>query len=127
MLTKNKWPPFKNRTQYWVFTTKTTEYKCLLSPPGICFAVCIRKWSQGQRKSVRGGYQGPIECLPELMAACEGKENVFASIVGSELQAAHISQVTLSICDHYHCDWKGRGVGQRNTLSPSVNTMWYSV
>lgn len=46
---------------------------------------------------MRGGYQGPIECLPELMAVCEGKENVFASIVGSELQAAHISQVTLSI------------------------------
>lgn len=37
MLTKSKWPPFKNRTQYWVFTTKTTEYKCLLSPPGHMF------------------------------------------------------------------------------------------
>ncbi|NXC38612.1 ASCC3 protein, partial [Penelope pileata] len=52
----------------------------------------FRKWSQGKRKSVHGGYQGPIECLPELMAACEGKENVFASIVDSELQTAHISQ-----------------------------------
>lgn len=31
------------------------------------------------------------------MAACEGKENVFASIVDSELQTAHISQVILSI------------------------------
>ncbi|OXB61302.1 hypothetical protein ASZ78_014339, partial [Callipepla squamata] len=50
------------------------------------------KWNQGKRKSVYGGYQGPIECLPELMAACEGKENVFASIVDSELQTAHISQ-----------------------------------
>ncbi|NXQ47985.1 ASCC3 protein, partial [Catharus fuscescens] len=58
----------------------------------------FRKWSQGQRKSVRGGYQGPIECLPELMAACEGKENVFASIVGSELQAAHISQAWNFLC-----------------------------
>uniref|UniRef100_A0A8B9PL63 Activating signal cointegrator 1 complex subunit 3 n=1 Tax=Apteryx owenii TaxID=8824 RepID=A0A8B9PL63_APTOW len=52
----------------------------------------FRKWSQGKRKSTPGGYQGPIECLPELMTACEGKENVFASIVDSELQAAHISQ-----------------------------------
>ncbi|KFP11331.1 Activating signal cointegrator 1 complex subunit 3, partial [Egretta garzetta] len=52
----------------------------------------FRKWSQGKRKSTHGGYQGPIECLPELMAACEGKENVFASIVDSELQTAHISQ-----------------------------------
>uniref|UniRef100_A0A8U8B526 Activating signal cointegrator 1 complex subunit 3 n=1 Tax=Geospiza parvula TaxID=87175 RepID=A0A8U8B526_GEOPR len=70
---------------------------CFLSL-GICFAVCIRKWSQGQRKSVHGGYQGPIECLPELMAACEGKENVFASIVDSELPAAHISQAWNFLC-----------------------------
>ncbi|KAM4904291.1 activating signal cointegrator 1 complex subunit 3 [Sylvia borin] len=58
----------------------------------------FRKWSQGQRKSVCGGYQGPIECLPELMAACEGKENVFASIVDSELPAAHISQAWNFLC-----------------------------
>lgn len=58
----------------------------------------FRKWSQGQRKSVHGGYQGPIECLPELMAACEGKENVFASIVDSELQAAHIAQAWNFLC-----------------------------
>ncbi|NXB10444.1 ASCC3 protein, partial [Cnemophilus loriae] len=58
----------------------------------------FRKWSQGQRKSVHRGYQGPIECLPELMAACEGKENVFASIVDSELQAAHISQAWNFLC-----------------------------
>ncbi|NXD34834.1 ASCC3 protein, partial [Copsychus sechellarum] len=58
----------------------------------------FRKWSQGQRKSVCGGYQGPIECLPELMAACEGKENVFASIVDSELQAGHISQAWNFLC-----------------------------
>ncbi|NXR61952.1 ASCC3 protein, partial [Rhadina sibilatrix] len=58
----------------------------------------FQKWSQGQRKSVRGGYQGPIECLPELMAACEGKENIFASIVHSELQAAHISQAWNFLC-----------------------------
>ncbi|NXE62437.1 ASCC3 protein, partial [Calcarius ornatus] len=58
----------------------------------------FRKWSQGQRKSVHGGYQGPIECLPELMAACEGKENVFASIVDRELPAAHISQAWNFLC-----------------------------
>ncbi|XP_075603901.1 activating signal cointegrator 1 complex subunit 3 [Balearica regulorum gibbericeps] len=58
----------------------------------------FRKWSQGKRKSVHGGYQGPIECLPELMAACEGKENVFASILDSELQTAHISQAWNFLC-----------------------------
>ncbi|NWX11126.1 ASCC3 protein, partial [Caloenas nicobarica] len=58
----------------------------------------FRKWSQHKRKSVRGGYQGPIECLPELIAACEGKEHVFASIVDSELQTAHISQAWNFLC-----------------------------
>ncbi|XP_029451214.1 activating signal cointegrator 1 complex subunit 3 isoform X1 [Rhinatrema bivittatum] len=52
----------------------------------------FRKWSQGKQKSPPGSYQGPIECLPELVAACDGSENVFASIVGSEMQSAHISQ-----------------------------------
>jgi len=72
---------------------------------------------------VHGGYQGPVECLPELMAACEGKENVFASIVDSELQTAHISQVILSIRGRYQGDWKRRVVGKRKTLFPSANTM----
>ncbi|NXU50371.1 ASCC3 protein, partial [Turnix velox] len=58
----------------------------------------FRKWSQGKRKSMQGGYQGPIECLPELMAACEGREKVFASIVDSELQTAHISQAWNFLC-----------------------------
>uniref|UniRef100_A0A8C0GGF1 Activating signal cointegrator 1 complex subunit 3 n=1 Tax=Chelonoidis abingdonii TaxID=106734 RepID=A0A8C0GGF1_CHEAB len=40
----------------------------------------------------RGGYQGPIECLPELIAVSEGKENIFASIVDHDLQAVHITQ-----------------------------------
>uniref|UniRef100_A0A674I0D5 Activating signal cointegrator 1 complex subunit 3 n=1 Tax=Terrapene triunguis TaxID=2587831 RepID=A0A674I0D5_9SAUR len=40
----------------------------------------------------RGGYQGPIECLPELIAVSEGKENIFASIVDRDLQTVHITQ-----------------------------------
>ncbi|XP_006865917.1 PREDICTED: activating signal cointegrator 1 complex subunit 3-like [Chrysochloris asiatica] len=50
----------------------------------------FRKW-----KPVKGpnaDYQGPIECLPELIHACEGKEHVFSSIVQSELQPAKIKQ-----------------------------------
>lgn len=97
MLPKNKLPTFNNRKQYQVLPPKQLKTNVCFPSLGICFAVCIRKWSQGKRKSVYGGYQGPIECLPELMAACEGKENVFASIVDSELQTAHISQVILSI------------------------------
>ncbi|XP_074846926.1 activating signal cointegrator 1 complex subunit 3 isoform X2 [Carettochelys insculpta] len=52
----------------------------------------FRKWNQGKKKSLGGGYQGPIECLPELIAVTEGKENIFASIVDSDLQAVHIAQ-----------------------------------
>ncbi|CAI5769878.1 activating signal cointegrator 1 complex subunit 3 [Podarcis lilfordi] len=49
----------------------------------------FRKWNQGKRKS---GYQGPIECLPELIAACDGKETVFASIVDRDFHATQITQ-----------------------------------
>lgn len=35
---------------------------------------------------------GPIECLPELIAACEGKEDIFTSIVEQDLQVVPISQ-----------------------------------
>ncbi|XP_074166319.1 activating signal cointegrator 1 complex subunit 3 [Sminthopsis crassicaudata] len=52
----------------------------------------FRKWSQGKRKGPTGGYQGPVECLPELIAACEGKEKIFNSIVNGELQTTHVTQ-----------------------------------
>ncbi|CAM5132033.1 unnamed protein product [Natator depressus] len=52
----------------------------------------FRKWNQGKRKHLCAGYQGPIECLPELIAVSEGKENIFASIVDRDLQAVHITQ-----------------------------------
>ncbi|KAM9004103.1 activating signal cointegrator 1 complex subunit 3 isoform X1 [Sarcophilus harrisii] len=52
----------------------------------------FRKWSQGKRKGPPGGYQGPIECLPELIAACEGKEKIFNSIVNGELQSTYVTQ-----------------------------------
>lgn len=120
MLPKNKWPAFNNRNQYRDLPPKELKTNVCFPSLGICFAVSTRKWSQGKRKSVHGGYQGPIECLPELMAACEGKENVFASIVDSELQTAHISQVILSIRGRYQWDWKGRVVGKRNSLFTSL-------
>uniref|UniRef100_A0A672MCQ8 Activating signal cointegrator 1 complex subunit 3 n=1 Tax=Sinocyclocheilus grahami TaxID=75366 RepID=A0A672MCQ8_SINGR len=39
-----------------------------------------------------GGYRGPIEGLPELMAACDGKEDNFTSMVKEVLQPNQISQ-----------------------------------
>lgn len=44
-------------------------------------------------RSNDGGFTGPIEGLPELIAACNGKENVFASMVGQEFHPNLIAQV----------------------------------
>lgn len=46
-----------------------------------------RRWRGG------GGFRGPIEGLPELIAACDGKEDNFASMVKEVLQPHQISQV----------------------------------
>ncbi|XP_049753918.1 activating signal cointegrator 1 complex subunit 3 isoform X2 [Elephas maximus indicus] len=51
----------------------------------------FRKWKP-VIKGPRAGYRGPIECLPELIHACEGKDRVFSSIVQSELQPAKVKQ-----------------------------------
>lgn len=120
MLPKNKWPAFNNRNWYQVLPPKKLKINVCFPSLDICFVVYIRKWSQHKRKGVRGGYQGPIECLPELIAACEGKEHVFASIVDSELQTAQISQVILLISHHYWCYWKGGVAGKRNSLLTSL-------
>lgn len=40
-----------------------------------------------------GGFSGPIEGLPELIAACNGRESVFASMVSQELHPTLMAQV----------------------------------
>ncbi|XP_038655200.1 activating signal cointegrator 1 complex subunit 3 isoform X1 [Scyliorhinus canicula] len=52
----------------------------------------FRRCNAGKRKSSSKGYKGPIECLPELIAACECREDIFHSIVADELQPIQISQ-----------------------------------
>ncbi|KAM9353179.1 activating signal cointegrator 1 complex subunit 3 [Symphorus nematophorus] len=52
----------------------------------------FRKWTHRKGRSDGGGFSGPIEGLPELIAACNGKESVFASIVGQEFQSSQIAQ-----------------------------------
>ncbi|XP_032375241.1 activating signal cointegrator 1 complex subunit 3 [Etheostoma spectabile] len=44
----------------------------------------FRKWANKKER--------PIEGLPELIAACNGKEGVFAAIVGQEFQSSQIAQ-----------------------------------
>uniref|UniRef100_A0AAQ5YS41 Activating signal cointegrator 1 complex subunit 3 n=1 Tax=Amphiprion ocellaris TaxID=80972 RepID=A0AAQ5YS41_AMPOC len=52
----------------------------------------FRKWSNRKGRSDVGGFNGSIEGLPELIAACNGKESVFAAIVGQEFQSNQIAQ-----------------------------------
>uniref|UniRef100_A0AAR2KKX3 Activating signal cointegrator 1 complex subunit 3 n=1 Tax=Pygocentrus nattereri TaxID=42514 RepID=A0AAR2KKX3_PYGNA len=52
----------------------------------------FRRWSSRGGQGGGRGYQGPIEVLPELMAACEGREEIFTAMVREELQPQQISQ-----------------------------------
>lgn len=57
----------------------------------------FRKWSPGV-KGPRAGSPGFIECLPELIHACGGKEQVFSSMIENELPAPKMKQVRPSMC-----------------------------
>ncbi|XP_044063670.1 activating signal cointegrator 1 complex subunit 3 [Siniperca chuatsi] len=52
----------------------------------------FRKWANTKGRSNVGGFNRPIEGLPELIAACNGKESVFAAFVNQEFQSSQISQ-----------------------------------
>ncbi|MEE6475928.1 hypothetical protein FKM82_010900 [Ascaphus truei] len=67
---------------------------CLLTVPSIekNHLYLFSKWNQGKRKSNSGDFTGPIECLPELIAVCEGREDMFTCIIERDLQAMQISK-----------------------------------
>ncbi|KAM4772205.1 activating signal cointegrator 1 complex subunit 3 [Rhinophrynus dorsalis] len=77
-----------------VIQARWIDDSCLLTIPNIekHHLYLFSKWSQGKRKSISGDFTGPIECLPELIAVCEGREDVFTSMMGRELQVMHVSQ-----------------------------------
>ncbi|XP_059194984.1 activating signal cointegrator 1 complex subunit 3 [Centropristis striata] len=52
----------------------------------------FRKWTNRKGRSNVGEFSRPIEGLPELIAACNGKENVFAAIVGQEFHSHQTAQ-----------------------------------
>uniref|UniRef100_W5K1G2 Activating signal cointegrator 1 complex subunit 3 n=1 Tax=Astyanax mexicanus TaxID=7994 RepID=W5K1G2_ASTMX len=52
----------------------------------------FRRWSSKGGQGGGRGYQGPIEALPELIAACDGREEIFTAMVKEELQPHQISQ-----------------------------------
>ncbi|XP_022606538.1 activating signal cointegrator 1 complex subunit 3 isoform X1 [Seriola dumerili] len=52
----------------------------------------FRKWANSKGRRDGGGFSGPVEGLPELIAACSGKESIFAAIVGQEFHSTQISQ-----------------------------------
>ena len=47
-------------------------------------------------KGPHAGYHGSIECLPELIHACAGKDHVFSSMIEKELPAPKMKQVRIS-------------------------------
>ncbi|KAB0348345.1 hypothetical protein FD754_013202 [Muntiacus muntjak] len=51
----------------------------------------LRKWSPGM-KGPRAGYHGSVECLPELIHVCAGKDHVFSSMIEKELPAPKMKQ-----------------------------------
>lgn len=53
-----------------------------------------RKWAGIKGKSDAEGFCGPVEGLPELIAACGGKESVLSAIVNQEFQPNQILQVS---------------------------------
>lgn len=57
------------------------------------FQTQYRKWAHRKGRSSTGGFDGPIEGLPELIATCNGKESVLAAILGQELKSSQIAQV----------------------------------
>ena len=54
--------------------------------------IFYRKWKPPV-KSSHAKCRTSIECLPELIHACEGKDHVFSSMVEKELQPAKTKQV----------------------------------
>ncbi|XP_025099015.1 LOW QUALITY PROTEIN: activating signal cointegrator 1 complex subunit 3-like [Pomacea canaliculata] len=50
--------------------------------------------SQGARKKGSVNLTFPIECLPELMAACDEREDFLYGLLSDELSRSHIDQIT---------------------------------
>ncbi|XP_063773108.1 activating signal cointegrator 1 complex subunit 3 isoform X1 [Pseudophryne corroboree] len=77
-----------------VIQARWIQESCLLTVPFVekHHLHLFRKWTSRKRISNSEDVTGPIECLPELIAACQSKADIFTSIVERELQATHISQ-----------------------------------
>ena len=61
---------------------------------------------------VAHGYQGPIECLPELVAACDGKRSVLQRMLERELADWEIEEVCrgVSLFQHLLCRTQNRSL-----------------
>lgn len=53
----------------------------------------FRKWSTKGGKGGTRSYRGPIEGLPELIAACDGREEIFTAMVKEEFEPQQITQM----------------------------------
>ncbi|KAM4695371.1 activating signal cointegrator 1 complex subunit 3 [Discoglossus pictus] len=107
---------------------------CLLTVPNIekHHLHLFRKWNKGKRKSNSQDFTDPIECLPELVAVCGGREDIFTSIIESDLQAVHISQAwsfvsNLPVIDVSLCikGWWDTSVQKQNEVPiPTQDKTW---
>ncbi|XP_038129491.1 activating signal cointegrator 1 complex subunit 3 [Cyprinodon tularosa] len=52
----------------------------------------FRKWAVKRGRSDAEGFSGAVEGLPELIAACSGKESVFSAIVSQEFTPSQTQQ-----------------------------------
>ncbi|TSK34894.1 Activating signal cointegrator 1 complex subunit 3 [Bagarius yarrelli] len=79
------------------------------------------KWNSRSGKGGIRGYQGPIDGLPELVAACDGREEIFTAMVKEEFEPQQITQleVRLSVKGW----WEGCQEQTERALSTSVTSI----
>lgn len=84
----------------------------------------LRKWSPGI-KGVRAGCHGFIDCLPELIHACGGKDHVFSSMMENELPAVKMKQVRpLFLCFEASLYFPGNYTKSFLTLDFGARLTW---
>ncbi|XP_076136691.1 activating signal cointegrator 1 complex subunit 3 [Alosa pseudoharengus] len=89
----------------------------------------FRRW--GSKRGRGGAYDGPIESLPELMAACDGREGTFAAMVRDELSPNQVSQAwcflaqlpVLEVSVSVRGWWEGAGEQNERPVSLAASSL----
>ncbi|KAG5271489.1 hypothetical protein AALO_G00180410 [Alosa alosa] len=89
----------------------------------------FRRW--GSKGGRGGAYDGSIESLPELMAACDGREGTFAAMVRDELSPNQVSQAwcflaqlpVLEVSVSVRGWWEGAGEQNERPVSLAASSL----